>query len=141
MSKQAKILIIILAVILLAVLYLLLTSESVKNNDKVDTLNQPAEIKTTAMSDEKYMSDSQTIFSAFTEAMAANSLTAEQIDELRSRLLAIEGIPAKYRDPHVKLVQVFDKMENYLATKDEKEKTQIIKELNQLKADYSWFNN
>lgn len=147
MTKKAKILTFFLVVLLILILYLILTSESVKKIDNSDrsvqnkTTAQEPQNKVTALSDEDYKAKVKEIFTAYEKLFQGNSFTMEKIAELKNQLLALKGLPAKFKELHLKFVLALTRLEDYLNQKDQRGKNTSQQITNQLKADYSWLNN
>lgn len=139
MTKRAKILIFLSLVPLVLISGLILTSESVKKTDNFSV--QPAKNKITALPEEDYQAQAKKIFSAYEKMTQDKNFTIEKIVELRGRLLAIKGLPAKFKELHLQFVSALDRMEDYLNQKDQQGKNTSQKIINQLKANYSWLNN
>lgn len=154
MTKKAKILTFFLVVLLILILYLILTSGSVKKSDNSDLptgqAGQSVQNKTTApepqnkvaaLSDEDYKAKVKEIFTAYEKLFQSSSFTMEKVVELKNQLLALKGLPAKFKELHLKFVLALTRLENYLNQKDQREKNTSQQITNQLKADYSWLNN
>lgn len=130
MAKKNKVLILLSVIFLLLLLYLILTSESVKRQAG---LKAPAENSQPAPLEADYQPRVKELFAAF-EAMArGNSLTGEKISELKNKLLTLT-VPAKFKQLHLSFVQLLDKI-------DSKEKSAGQQMASQLKADYGWLSN
>lgn len=138
MTSKSKVLIFFLLIFLILVLYLILTSESVK---KIDNSGLSANNQTTPLSEENYKIKVKEIFTAYEKLLQDNNFTIEKITELKNELLALKGLPTKFKELHLKLILALDKMEDYLNSQDKQEKNASQQIDSQLKADYSWLNN
>jgi len=148
MKKKVKILFFFSLILLALILFLVLTSESIEKTDKPGLPTGQAGLSTesvknaiSVLSEEDYKAKVKEIFSAYEKLPADSGLTMGKIIELKDKLVAFKGLPAKFKDLHLKLVQSLDKMENYLNQKNEGEKNASLEMTNQIKADYSWLNN
>ncbi len=139
MLKKQKILIFLLGILLVIVLYLILTSESVKKTDQPEQ-GQPAQQEKAAVLEENYQKMAKPIFIGFEELLSKDNFTVDKIIELKNKLLDLK-VPAKFKELHIQLVLAMAKMENYLNQKKQEEKTDSLLMINQLKANYSWLNN
>lgn len=139
MTKKAKILISFLAILLILILYLILTSESVKKVD--DSKIQPVKSTSTILPEAEYQLKVKEVFTAYETMAQEKSFTTGKIDELRNKLLALKGLPAKFKELHLQLISALDRMEDYLNQKDQQGKNTSQQIINQLKADYSWLSN
>lgn len=138
MAKQAKILIFFSLILLALILYLILTSESIK---KIDNPEPNVKSETGAAPAEDYQSKVKKIFTAYEVLARQGNFTAEDIVNLKSKLLALKGLPAKFKELHLKFISALDRMEDYLKQKDQQGKSASQQIFNQLKADYSWLND
>lgn len=138
MTKKAKILIFFLLVLLGLVLYLVLTSESVK---KIDNFRQQAQTKTAALSEADYQAKLKEIFTAYEKLAKDNGFTPEKVDELKNQTLNLKVPAKKFIELHTNLFLALTNMEEYLNQKYEQGKSASLEKINQLKADYSWLNN
>ena len=138
MTKKVKILALFLLILFILILYLILTSESVK---KIDNSSRPAKNQTTVLSEGDYKAEIKKIFTAYEKLSQDNNLTTEKIAELKDRLLALKGLPAKFKVLHINLVLALDRMADYLKQKNQQEKNSGQQIINQLKANYSWLND
>ena len=141
MTNKVKVLFFSLLILFALVLYLILTSESAKKNDGQNLPVNQTDGETTALPEEVYQVKFKEIFIAYEKLERNNNFTVEEVDGLRNELLAIKGLPAKFKNLHLKFVQALDRMEDYLNRTDEQGKNASQQILNQLKADYSWLNN
>lgn len=139
MAKKSKILIFFWLILLVLILYLILTSESAKKIDNYSS--QPVKNQITAWPEEDYKAKVKEIFTAYEKLAQDNSFKAEKVIELKNKLLALKGLPAKFKELHLKFVSALDRMEDYLKQKDQQGKNTSQQISNQLKADYSWLNN
>ena len=138
MKKKAKILFFFSLIFLVLILYLILTSEPAKQSV---SLKQPVKNQITALSEEDYKAEVKEIFITFEKLARDNSFKMDKIAELKNKLLALKGLPAKFKELHLKFVSALDQAEDYLKQKDEQGKNASQQIGNQLKADYSWLNN
>lgn len=138
MEKKQKILIFLLLILLALIAYLILTSESVKPTAPA-AKSQPAEQEKAARLEADYQSGVKPIFADYGKLDGENNITADKIAELKNRLLALK-VPAKFKELHIRLVQILDGMQDYLSQNNQKMKNQSSQIFNQLKADYSWLN-
>jgi len=137
MAKKQKILIFLLLILFLLVLYLIFTSESIK-----DTANPAEQTKqdSSVLLENDYKLKAEEFFIAYENLIKDNNFTEENIAKLKSGLLSLK-VPVKFKELHIKFVLALIRMENYLSQKDEQEKSNSLQTVNQLKADYSWLNN
>ena len=114
------------------VLYLILTSESVKNQAATSL---PAANNQTAPASlaDSYRPQVKELFASFEVMARDNSFTKEKIFELKNKLLGLK-VPAEFKQLHLNFVQLLDKVEG-------EQKSAGLQTANQLKADYSWLNN
>lgn len=136
MTKKAKVLIFFLLILLVLVLYLILTSES---STKLNDFSQQAQDEKIVLLEENYKAKAKEFLSAYENLIKDNNFTAEKITELKNKLLDLK-VPAKFKELHIQFVLALDRMENYLSQKDEWERSDSLRMVNQLKADYSWLN-
>lgn len=140
MMKKLKILIILSLVVLALIFYLILTSASVeKPGDSV--ANQAARNKAVALSDENYRAQVKEIFSSYEKLSQDNNFTADKAADLKNKLVDLKGLPAKFKELHLKLVLALDQMEDYLRQNGQRQNNFSQRIINQLKADYGWLNN
>ena len=137
MTKKTNILIILLLVALALVLYLILTSESVKPT--AETV-EPTPNESAALLEADYQEKAKPIFVDFEKLAGEDNFTVEKITELKNKLLDLK-VPSKFKELHIQLVLAMAKMENYLNQKKLEEKAASRQMINQLKANYSWLNN
>jgi hypothetical protein len=137
MTKKAKVLIFFLLIFLVLVLYLILTSES---STKLNDFSQQAQDEKIVLLEENYKAKAKEFLSAYENLIKDNNFTAEKITELKNKLLDLK-VPAKFKELHIQFVLALDRMENYLSQKDERKRSDSLRMVNQLKADYSWLNN
>jgi len=137
MEKKTKILIFLLLILFFLILYLILTSESVK-----ETNNFAPQIKqdNSVLLETDYKLKAKEFFGVYESLIKDNSFTEKNITELKNKLLGLK-VPAKFKELHIRFVLALTKMENYLSQKDEREKSDSFQAVNQLKADYSWLND
>ncbi|MDD4271765.1 MAG: hypothetical protein PHF50_03085 [Patescibacteria group bacterium] len=137
MEKKQKILIFILLILFGLILYLIFTSESVK-----ETNNPAPQTKqdNSAMLESNYKAKAKEFFTAYENLIKDNSFTGQNIAELKNNLLDLK-VPLKFKELHIQFVLALTRMENYLNQEDEREKSASLQAINQLKADYSWLNN
>jgi len=137
MDKKQKILIWLLLILFLLVLYLIFTSESVK-----ETNNSAEQIKqgSSATLETDYKLKAKEFFAAYENLIKDNSFTEKNIAELKNKLLSLK-VPVKFKELHIRFVLALTGMENYLSQKVERGKSDSFQAINQLKADYSWLNN
>ena len=140
MEKKAKILIFLLSILLLLVLYLIFTSESVKETASPDNSGGPTKQDNSAMLENDYKLKAKEFFTAYETLIKNNGFTEENLTELKNKLLGLK-VPVQFKEPHIKFVLALTRMENYLSQKDEREKSDSFQAINQLKADYSWLND
>ncbi|MDO8667969.1 MAG: hypothetical protein Q7K35_02610 [bacterium] len=138
MTKKVKILIFFSLILLALILYLVLTSGSVK---KADISNQQVKNQAAPLLEEDYKAQVKETFIVYENLSKDNSLTAEKTGELKNKLLALKGLPAKFKALHINFVLALTMMEDYLNSKNEQGKVAGQRLVNQLKADYSWLNN
>jgi hypothetical protein len=136
MDKKNKILILLLAVLLVLVFYLILTSESIK---QTENLSQEIKSNKAVILEANYQNKASQIFTDYEKLLQDKNFTVEKITELKNELLGLK-VPAKFKELHIQFVQALDKMENYLSRKDEQEKNTSQQMINQLKADFGWLN-
>lgn len=144
MSRKAKIFILLSLILIALILYLILTSASLKKaNYQVQQVKQeqPVKNKSTVMSDEDYKARVKEIFTVYEERAQNKGFTIENVRELKNQLLDFKNIPAKFRDFHINFVLALTGLEDYLNRKDEQVKNTSPQIISQLKADYSWLNN
>jgi len=137
MKKNEKILIFLLVILFFLVLYLILTSESVKRTTNVP--EQQIKQDNSALLENDYKPKAKEVFIAYEELIKNSSFNKENIAELKNKLLDLK-VPAKFKELHIQFVLALTKIENYLNQKDEQEKSASLQTVNQLKADYSWLN-
>ncbi|MBU0722451.1 hypothetical protein KKA93_03285 [Patescibacteria group bacterium] len=137
MLKKQKILIFLLLIIFLLILYLIFTSESVK---QTNSLNQWIKQDSSVLLEADYKPKAKEIFTAYQSLTENNSFTNKNIMELKNKLLDLK-VPVKFKELHIQFVLALIKMENYLSQKDEQEKSDSSQAINQLKVDYNWLNN
>ncbi|MDP2737090.1 MAG: hypothetical protein Q8O59_04940 [bacterium] len=137
MEKKAKILIFLLLILFFLILYLIFTSESVR-----EAANPVPQIKqdSSVLLETDYKLKAKEFFIAYENLIKNNSFTEENITELKNKLLDLK-VPVKFKELHIRFVLALTRMENYLSQKDEQEKSDSLGAINQLKADYSWLNN
>ena len=138
MKIKAKILFFFSLIIFVLILYLILTSAPAEESV---SLSQPVKNQLSALSEEDYKAEVKEIFTTFEKSAQNNSFKIDQIVELKKRLLALKGLPAKFKELHLKFVSALDQAEDYLKEKDEQGKNASQRISNQLKADYGWLNN
>jgi len=137
MTKKAKILIFLLLILFFLILYLIFTSESVK---QANNPNQQIKQDNSAMLETDYKLKAKEFFDAYESLIKDNGFTEKNITELKSKLLGLK-VPVKFKELHIRFVLALTRMENYLSQKVEREKSDSFQAINQLKADYSWLNN
>ncbi len=137
MKKNEKILILLLSILFFLVLYLILTSESVK---QINNPEQQAKQTNLVQLEADYKPKAKEVFYSFDILIKNSSFNQENLAELKNKLLELK-VPAKFKDLHIQLVLALTKMENYLNNKDEQEKIDSLQMVNQLKANYSWLNS
>ena len=146
MNKKQKILIFLLLILLLLVLALIFTSESFKpKNSPVQEVKQASSVLLEA----DYRLKTKELFNIYDSLIKNDSFNKENIAELKNKLLALKGIPEKFKDLHIRFILALTGLENYLDQKSElKEnndgepgKNSSLEAINQLKLDYSWLNN
>ncbi|MFH0955685.1 MAG: hypothetical protein V1801_00495 [Candidatus Falkowbacteria bacterium] len=137
MEKKQKTLIFLLLILFLLILYLIFTSESVR-----ETTNFAPQIKQddSVSLETGYKLKAKEFFIIFENLIKNNSFAEENIAELKNKLLDLK-VPVKFKELHIRFVLALTRMENYLRQKDEQEKGSSLQEINQLKADYSWLND
>lgn len=137
MPKKPRILIFLLLILFGLILYLILTSESIKPADNSNKELKPDNL---AGLENDYKSQAGKFFTAYEGLISSNNFTEKNIMEIKSKLLDLK-VPIKFKELHLRFLLALNKMENYLRLKDEQEKKHSLKAINQLKADYSWLNN
>lgn len=137
MPKKPKILIFLLLILFGLILYLILTSESIKPADNSNKELKPDNL---AWLENDYKSRAGEFFTAYESLISHNNFTEKNIIEIKNKLLDLK-VPIKFKELHLQFILAINKMENYLRLKDEQEKKHSLKAVNQLKADYSWLNN
>lgn len=137
MLKKQKILIFLLLIFFGLILYLILTSESIK---PVSHSEQPVKSDSSAWLETDYKLKAKEFFTAYESLIKNNGFTEKNIMELKNKLLALK-VPVKFKELHLRFVMALNKMENYLSQKNEREKGNSFQAISQLKADYSWLNN
>lgn len=137
MAKKQKVLIFLLAILFGLILYLILTSESIK---PANDAGRPVRPDSSVSLETDYQLRAGEFFRTLEALIKNNNFTGENIRELKNKWLALK-VPAKFKELHLKFVLVLGKMENYLSRKDEREKSESFRAVSQLKADYSWLNN
>lgn len=137
MAKKQKFLILLLLVLFGLVLYLILTSES---TGTVSDSEQPAKSGEAARLEAGYRSKAREFFMAFDGLIRSDNFNGENIRELKNKLLDLK-VPAKFKELHLKFVLALSKLEDYSGEKDEGKKSDSLKTIGQLKADYGWLNN
>lgn len=136
MAKKQKILIGLLLIIFIFVLYLILTSESIK---PIDDSAEKTKQANAVQLESDYRQKARELFIAYDNLIKSDSFTLENIAALKSNLLNLK-VPVKFKELHIRFVLAITKMENYLSQKNEQEKSDSLQAVNQLKADYSWLN-
>ncbi len=139
MSKNAKILIILLAVVVLAAIYLLFNLHSLARNKQ-----EGAKVAQTSAVDLKkmetdYKARSKTILADYEKLAEEPDVKEAQIQGAKSRLLDLK-VPTQFKDLHINLVLAMVKMEDFLKTGDANEKIASQQMINQAKASYGWLN-
>jgi len=137
MKKNEKILISLLIILFFLVLYLILTSESVK---QINNPNQQVKKDNSIVLENDYKPKAKEIFIDYENLIQNSSFTKENIESLKSKLLDLK-VPAKFKELHIQLFLALTKMENYLDQKNEQDKSDSLQTVNQLKANYSWLNS
>ena len=137
MEKKTKVLMILLLILFGLVLYLIFTSESIKQTAK--SVPQPKQ-DNTIMLESNYKLKAKEFFVAYEGLIKDNGFNEQNISELKNNLLSLK-VPLKFKELHIQFVLALTKMENYLAEKNDQEKSASIQAINQLKADYSWLND
>jgi regulatory protein YycI of two-component signal transduction system YycFG len=141
MTKKAKILIFFSLIFLVLILYLILTSASVKKADNPGLSALLVKNQTAALPEEDYKIKIKEIFTACEKMAADNSFTAEKVSRLKNQALSLKAPSKKFIELHTNLFIALTKMENYLNNKDEREKTASLEIADQLKVNYSWLSN
>lgn len=144
MTKKAKILIFFSLIFLGLILYLILTSASVKklDNSSLSSGRAGQAIKNqAALSDQDYQAKVKEIFNSFEKLSQDNGTSTEKIIGLRDKLISLKGLPAKFKDLHLKLVLALDRLEDYLKRNDQRGKNTSQQIGDQLKNDYGWLKN
>ncbi len=140
MTKNIKILIFSLLILFLLVLYLIFTSGSIKETSvPADTAEQIKKDDMVLLEND-YKSKTKEFFGAYENLIKDNNFTEENVTELKNKLLNLM-VPVKFKELHIQFVLALTKMENYFRQKDEQEKSDSLRAVNQLKADYSWLND
>ena len=137
MAKKQKILIFLLLILLGLILYLILTSESIKPVSNLDKIAKP---DNSSLLETDYKLKAKEFFTSYQSLIKNNGFTEKNIMELKNKLLGLK-VPVKFKELHLRFILALNKMENYLSRKDEREKDDSFKAISQLKADYSWLNN
>ncbi|MBI2459653.1 MAG: hypothetical protein HYV53_03830 [Parcubacteria group bacterium] len=137
MAKKSKILILLLGILLVLILYLIFTSESIKPENNVNKQVKPDNL---AGLETNYKLQAREFFLAYEALIKNNNITQQNITELENKLLALK-VPVKFKELHLRFVLALNRTENYLNQKDEREKGDSFQAISQLKADYSWLNN
>jgi len=142
MAKKQKILIFLLLILFFLILYLIFTSESIKEDINVKNTNteEQTEQASPILLETDYKFKAKEFFDIYQGLIKNNSFTEENIAELKNKLLSLK-VPLKFKELHIRFVLALTKMENYLSQKDEREKSDSLQAVNQLKADYSWLND
>lgn len=134
--KKRQILIILFFCSLLALIYLIFTSNIARKNKQPDlTLNTI----TTAQLEEKYQTQVKKIFNDYENLINNGDYTLDQIIQIKNKLLNLRVL-AKFKELHINLVLALTHMENWLNNKDELEKIAERQIIDQIKIDYSWLN-
>jgi len=145
MTKKAKILIFFALIFLVLILYLVLTSESVKKADNsnlsANRQGEQMENQTPVMSEEDYKIKVKEIFSAFEKSASADSFTSEIVSGLKNQTQSLKAPSKKFIDLQTNLFIALAKMENYLNRLDDQGKKISLEMADKLKTDYSWLNN
>jgi len=137
MTKKSKVLIALLIILLTLILYLILTSASVM---RVKNFSQQAKPENSVLLEADYQPKVKAVFTAYGNLIKDNDFSAGKIAELKDKLLGLK-VPAKFKDLHIRFILALIKAENYLNNKIEQEKSDSLKAVEQLKADYNWLNN
>lgn len=145
MTKKARILVFFSLILLILILYLVLTSESVKKFDNfglsAGQVGQPAQKQTTALSEEDYKIKIKEIFTAYEKLAKDNGFTPEKANELKNQTQNLKAPSKKFIELHTNLFIALTNMEKYLSQKYEQGKDASLEKINQLKADYDWLND
>jgi len=138
MSKKLKILLFLLAIAVFLFFYLLFTSESFKQeaSDRTsDTVKKSTEAKEQITAN--YKISVAKIVNDYLR-LETGSTTISQVESAKENLFNLKPVPAELRDLHLNLVMAFNKMEDYLAGKNNEAREESEKIINQAKSDYSW---
>jgi len=137
MTNKIKILIFSSLILLALILYLILTSDSVRPTDQATPQAEQAAV----LSEGDYQLKVKEVFKAYEELSRDNNLTVEKIAELKNELFNFKGLPAKFKNLHINFVLAMDRMEDYLKVNDQQARNASQQIISQLKADYSWLND
>jgi hypothetical protein len=137
MEKRQATLIFLLIILFSLVLYLIFTSESIKETDNT---TQSVKQDNSAALEFAYKLKAKKLLKSF-DYLVNNNLTEQNIAELRNNSLALTGVPKKFQNLHAQFVIALDKMKNYFSQNIETEKNSSLEIINQLKADYTWLND
>lgn len=130
--KKILIFLIVIAVLLLA--YLVLSSETILQNE--NSVDQNILIDKEIMTSD-YKRESARIISDYYYILSSKQTNIDQIRECKKKLLDLK-VPSEYKDLHIQLVLAVTKMETYLLDKDEREWSESLEMINKAMADNAW---
>ncbi|MFA4941709.1 MAG: hypothetical protein WC582_03935 [Patescibacteria group bacterium] len=137
MSKKLKIFLVLAIVAVFLFFYLLITSESFKQeaNNKINDLRGKTG-ETQEQITASYKISTSKIISDYLRLESGN-ITINEIKSFKEKLLGLK-VPAEFKNLHLSLIMALDNMENYLGGESDAGKTESEKVINQAKADYNW---
>ncbi len=145
MKKFKKISIVFLAVLLLVVFYLIITTEEVNdqmllnigNEDVVENINSESIID---LSQDDYKQEVSRYFSEYIKIQERDNITKNNLLEIEDKLLALK-VPTEFKDLHINFILAISKMRQYLEDDDENKKKESENIITEIKLNNNWIGN
>lgn len=143
MTRQYKILLVLLAVAIVAVLYLIINSKPVNDVEK-QVVNEPQKVEKVEKVDlvkleNDYKENFKEIFTNYVLALQDMDLSVDKAVFIKKQVLDLR-VPTNFKDLHLDFVLAITKMENFLTDDDEKEKEEGQRIVDEIKVNYEWLN-
>lgn len=140
MTNKAKVFILLIVILLIAAVYLFINSKSVSRTHEIIEENAIKSLGVDlGLLEKSYKIQTKAILLNYARFSEDESLNPEQVKLAKDQLLALK-VPAKFKDLHLSLVLALSKMEEYLAAKDESNKIESRKMIEEAKLENDWLN-
>ena len=132
MVTKKHIIIFFIAIGLILLLYLILSSTSVNNETAKNSNNTKVNV-----TEEEYTNQLKILVNNYKQVISGDEVDVEKIKTVKEDLLSLV-VPVKYKDLHIKIILALIKMERFIEETDQTYKIESNNLINEALANNNW---